>query len=232
MTDTIRAKKGQNKIQRIRTFPGESDFIVAKNGTIIDRATDTIISRGDGDINKVDFVGSQEGYSNLTNPGPGAPAPDPTPSPAPPPTSPVGPVIIPASNPSTRPAEQVPIGDTGPSLKPPATTGTPATDPPLSGGGTPVQVPLSPTGPSLTPMKDPGTPSPDNPVPAPVVVPIVTNTGGGPFGGGGGGGWGPQEGEATQAGILGGKSSLLILALLALGVVYAIAKNSNGKKAA
>lgn len=144
---------GKNIVQKVKTFKGESSFIVPKGNTMIDAENDTIVADSSG-TGGVSVVGLKDDYANLTNapsctvnigsgPASGGPISS---GPTGGGTTTGGPIGVGGSTPTTGgPISSGPTGGGGTTTGGPigpgptgggGTTGGPITSPPTGGGGT------------------------------------------------------------------------------------------------
>lgn len=131
---------GKNIVQKVKTFEGESSFIVPKGTTMIDTQNDTIIADSSG-MGGVSVVGLKDDYANLTN------APSCTVNIGSGPAS-GGPVSSgPTGGGGTTTGGPIGAGGSTPSTGGPISsgpTGGPITTPPTGGGGTTTGGPIGP----------------------------------------------------------------------------------------
>lgn len=140
--------KKRNIVHKVKTFEGESAFVVPSSNTLVDEQNDTIIAQSGG-VGGVDVLGVNEEFANLVNvPTCSGPTPSGPVTPLPPsgPTSPT------CSGPITSGGGGTSGGTTTPPTGP---TGGPTPPPvcgPSTGGGgvTPIGTTTPPTTPSTT----------------------------------------------------------------------------------
>jgi hypothetical protein len=245
---------GKNIVQKVKTFKGESSFIVPNKNTMIDVKNDTIIADS-SDMGGVSVVGIQDDYANLTNLpsctvniGTGGPTAGGGTTTGGGGTTTGGPI---SSGPTTGgPITSGPTG--GPTTGGPIGSG-PTTGGPISSGPVSCTTTTSPVGTPTTPPS--GSPIGSGPVPpvagpATIYVPVLTSggfsTGGldfgapavpvpaptptvGGFGGGGIGGAmeGMPTGEAPQSFLERNKWYIGGALLAALAAVYLIRQRAK-----
>lgn len=234
--DIIPTKK-KKIVHKVKTFQGESDFIIPNGNTMIDTDNDTIITSG---VGGVDVVGVNDNYANMIN----VPTCNTTPS-TPTPTTPPSTPICSGGTPPTSSGPTTTTGGGpitgGPSTTPPTPICSGGTTPTTTTGGGPITStppPSTPTGPTnagssgVAPtfilLPNVGTITSGD-VPTFTPTPSATPTGTPVFSGGGGGGIAPSEqgGEEMQQGFF-EKNKMLIGAMLIAGIaIYFIAKNKK-----